>query len=440
VAVERGPSLLARLRPSRLSAYAALLFLAVGVVQLAGSLLFYQEIDKQTLREDHARRVAELLVVSDRVYRREGKLTEATMTTRHLRIAAGSAPTVADSERSGEVERISRQIVVWEPGLAQRPLHLAIARERSGRRHLVGSMQLADGVWLNFQSRDISSMWSIAFRATVMTLLTFAASLGVGLVVIRLLTLPLRRLSDAAAAIGQGRRVAIREVGPSDLRDLAHAMNEMQDRIARLMEEQAKSFEAISHDLRTPLTRQKLAADLIDDPEIRDIVSGSADEMEALLQSLQQFLRAQHIAAVVDVVDLDAALRDMIAPFAGKVQLHPAGDTLVETYREPLLLALRALIENAGRYGERVEVAVERSGDDWIVAISDDGPGIPACHFDDVLAPFFRLDAARGRTTKGFGLGIPTANVLLRRFGGTLAFSATQGGGLTVRVTVPRAD
>ena len=105
-----------------------------------------------------------------------------------------------------------------------------------------------------------------------------------------------------------------------------------------------------------------------------------------------------------------------------------------------MLLALRALVENAGRYGERVEVAVERSGDDWIVAISDDGPGIPACHFDDVLAPFFRLDAARGRTTKGFGLGIPTANVLLRRFGGTLAFSATRGGGLTVRVTVPRAD
>ena len=437
--VERGSSLLSRLRPSRLSAYAALLFLAVGIVQLAGSLLFYQEIDKQTLRQDHARRVAELLVVSDRVYRRDGNLTAATMTTRHLQLAVGAKPTVPRSGDAPGIDWISRQIVIWEPDLADRPLHLAIARERGGRRNLIGSMQLANGSWLNFQSRDISSMWSVALRATVMTLLTFAACLGVGLVAIRLLTQPLRRLSDAVEAIGQGRRVTIREGGSADLRDLAHAMNEMQDRIARLMEDQAKSFEAISHDLRTPLTRQKLAADLIDDREIREIVMGSADEMESLLQSLQQFLRAQHLAAEPEIVDLDASLRGLIAPFDGKIRLHPAGDAQVETFREPLLLALRALIENASRFGDKVDVTVKRNGGDWAVAITDDGPGIPARHFEDVLAPFFRLDEARGRTTKGFGLGIPTAHLLLRRFGGGLSFEEPAGGGLTVRVAVPQA-
>src|SRR5690606_13888883 len=146
------------------------------------------------------------------------------------------------------------------------------------------SMQVADGAWLDFKSRENSKMWPIAWRAMVMTLLTFLGCVAVGLVTIRRLTAPLRRMSDAAEAIGQRRRVTIREVAPADWRDLARAMNEMQDRIARLMEDQARSFEAISHDLRTPLQRQKLAADLIDDPEIREIVSATADEMEAMLQ------------------------------------------------------------------------------------------------------------------------------------------------------------
>lgn len=301
-------------------------------------------------------------------------------------------------------------------------------------------MQVADGSWLNFQSSDISSMWPIAFRAMAMTLLTFAACLGIALIAIRLLTDPLRRLSEAAEAIGQGRRVAIREVGPADLRDLARAMNEMQDRIARLIEDQAKSFEAISHDLRTPLARQKVAADLIGDPEIREIIAASADEMEAMLLSLQQFLRAQHLAAEPEPVDLPAALRDLVAPFGARVRLSPSGPAEAETYREPLLLALRALIENASRFGEHVEVAIERRGEDWIVAVSDDGPGIPPERFEDVLAPFFRLDDARRRTTAGFGLGIPTAHLLLRRFGGGLSFVPAERGGLTVRVRVPRAE
>jgi two-component system, OmpR family, osmolarity sensor histidine kinase EnvZ len=433
-------NLLARLQPRRLSGYAALLFLAVGVIQLVGSLLFYQAIDKQTLREDHARRIAEMLVVSDRVYRRDGRLTAEIMTSHHLEVSIAPRPSVSQQRDDEDLAGLARTIVAWEPTLANRPLRLAIARERGGRRNLVGSMQVADGAWLDFKSRDISTMWPIAWRAMVMTLLTFVACFAVGLIAIRRLTAPLRRMSDAAEAIGKGRRVAIREVGPADLRDLARAMNEMQDRIARLMEDQARSFEAISHDLRTPLQRQKLAADLIDDAEIREIVGASADEMEAMLRSLQQFLRAQHLAAEPEPIDLGAALRDLVAPFGERVRLASADEAVVVSYREPLLLALRALIENASRFGERVDVTIEHDGADWTVAITDDGPGIPAEHFEDVLAPFFRLDEARGRTTHGFGLGIPTAHLLLRRFGGGLSFEPSSGGGLTVRVRVPHAE
>lgn len=421
----------------RLSAYTALLVVAVAVVQLVASLMFYRAIDEQTLREDHARRVAELLVVGDRVFRLEGQRASSVMTSRHLRVSVASDPAVSQPSRNDELGRMREQILRWEPGLSGKPLHLAIKSTGAGRRDLVGSMQLAEGNWLNFESRDISSMWPIALRATWMTLVATAICLGLGLVAIRLLTQPLRRLSEAADAIGQGRRVEIRENGPTDLRNLAHAMNEMQGRIALLLEDQAKSFEAISHDLRTPLARQKLAAELIETPDIREIMESSTDEMEAMLQSLQQFLRAQHLAAELEAVDLDALLRTVIAPCADKVRLATIKGAQAETYREPLMLALRALIENACHFGKKVDVRIRRAAENWMIEIEDDGPGIPPKHLEDVLAPFFRLDAARGRTTKGFGLGIPTAHRLLTRFGGGLSFSNAPEGGLIVHVRIP---
>lgn len=426
------------MRSPRLSAYAAFVFVVIGIVQLAASLLFYRSIDEHTLREDHARRVAELLVVSDRVHRLDPQSTASVMTSRHLEVALAPTPSVPRRGKAEGLTRISRLIVGWEPSLANRRLHLAIEPAGRVRRDLVGSMELSPGNWLNFRSRDISSMWPVALRATWMTLVTALACMGIGLIAIRLLTTPLRRLSEAAGAIGQGRRVEIREGGPADLRNLARAMNEMQGRIARLLEDQAKSFEAISHDLRTPLARQKLAAEMIADSDLSEIVNASTDEMEAMLQSLQQYLRAQHLQAEPEAVDLASSLQGMIEPLGANGRLVAPSQVAVTTYREPVLLALRALIENARRFGETVEVRISEEAGEWFVEIEDDGPGIPSQHFGDVLAPFFRVDAARGRTTEGFGLGIPTAHRLLTRFGGDISFENAAAGGLTVRVRVPR--
>lgn len=424
--------------PLRLSTYAASLFVAIGTVQLLASLAFYRAIDADTLREDHARRVAELLVVSDRVSRLTPDAIPAVMSSRHLLVEVTPAPGIVRPSADRDLIGIGRQIVGWESSLADKPLHLAIRTGGSGRRDLVGSMRMSDGRWLNFQSRDISSTWPIALRAAWMTLATTLVALGFGLMALRLLTRPLRRLSAAARAIGEGGRVAIREDGPTDLRNLASSMNEMQDRIARLLSDQAKSFEAISHDLRTPLARQKVAAGMVGDPEIGEILSRSADEMEAMLQSLQRYLRAQHLAAEPETVDLGPLLRDLAAAFAPDMRLTVPARASVTTYREPLLLALQALVENARHFGTRVDVLVEQVAGEWFVEIGDDGPGIPAERHEDVLAPFFRLDEARGRTVQGFGLGIPTAHRLLTRFGGGLAFRNAVGGGLVVRVRVPR--
>lgn len=419
-----------------LSVYAALLIVALAAIQLAASLLFYRAIDEQTLLDDHARRVAELLVVSDRVFRLDGNRTPSLMSSKHLQVTVAATASVKQAQDTYQIEEIGRLIVAWEPSLASKALRLSIEPAGRGRRDLIGSMPLEGGRWLNFRSRDISSMWPIALRATWMTLVTTFACLVAGLAAVRLLMRPLRRLSDAAAEIGKGRRVAIDEAGPTDVRDLARSMNTMQDRIAGLLEEQAKSFEAISHDLGTPLARQKLAAELVPDDDVREIMEDSVREMEAMLHSLRQFLRAQHLTAEPAPVDLHCLLREVSAPHADKVRIAPGNEVVVETFREPLWLALQALIDNACRFGSQVHLAVLKNGSDWIIEIADDGPGVAPEHFEDIIAPFVRLDLARGRTTKGFGLGVPTAYRLITRFGGKLSFH--QGRGLIVHIEVPR--
>jgi two-component system, OmpR family, osmolarity sensor histidine kinase EnvZ len=426
-------------RSLRLSAYAAVLVATIGAVQLIASLIFYREIDANTLREDHARRVAELLVVSERVFALHPGAVPKVMTSSHLEVSLAAKPSVIGQTRSADLKGLRAQIVRWEPALAGRDLHLAIVRAQKGRRDLIGSMALPDGRWLNFESQDISSMWPIALRATWMTLVTALVCLAAALLAIRVLTFPLRRMSEAARAIGGGQRVAIRESGPTDLRNLAHAMNEMQDRIAHLVEDQARSFEAIGHDLRTPLARQKIAAELVEDAEVGAILVESVAEMEALLDSLQQFLRAQHLRSEPETVNLNTLLQDLIAPLGSCARLTRPAVAIAETYREPVQRALEALIENACKYGQRAAVRLRHEDGAWLVEIEDDGPGIPARHFGDVLEPFFRLDEARGRTTKGFGLGIPTAHRLLTRFGGGLSFAGGTGGGLIVTVRIPQA-
>lgn len=432
------PAFLSRLRSRQLAFYAAALLLAVGGVQVAASLLFYDAIDRHTLREDHARRVAELLVVSDRLHHLDPTLAPRLMTTRHLEASLSATPMVTQAGTSPAVREISQHIVRWEPALDKRMLRLEARSGSLGHRDLIGSMQLSDGRWLNFRSRDISSSWPIAFRAMAVTLAITLLCIGIGLVGLRLLTQPLRLLSDAVDAMGKGRLLPLRDGGSADFRALARSMNDMQARITDLEEDQARSFEAISHDLRTPLSRLKIAADFVSDSDIARLVGSSADEMEAMLMSLQNFLRAQHLTAEAEPVELVSAVRDLLASFDGDTELIAPPAATVTTFREPLLMALRPLVENGLHHGTHVRITIASAGDDWRIIVADDGPGISEEYFDRMLDPFFRLDEARARDTAGFGLGIPTAHRLLHRFGGLLRFANARDGGLVVEVMVPR--
>lgn len=426
---------------SRLAVRAATLLLVLAAVQAVASLAFYDVIDKETLREDHARRVAELLVVSNRLHELSPDSLGTTMSTSHLEVALADRPHAIPGREEEGVEEIRGHILRWEPDLGRQRIMLGLEPSRFGYGNLVGAMQLSDGHWLNFRSRDVTSGWPIALRATVLTLITAVIGFALALWSLRIITRPLRELTDAADAIGKGQVVPVRESGPDDLRSLARSMNGMQARIAGMLEDQARSFEAISHDLRTPLSRVTIASDLIDDEEIAGLVRDATQEMEAMLMSLQQYLRAQHLATEPVVMDLGLAVTDLaLGSYEGRVTVDVAPGAVVRTWREPLLMALRPLVENAVHHGGSAQIEVRPDAEGrWTISIADHGPGIPEDQFERILAPFYRIDEARARDTAGFGLGIPTAHRLLQRFGGGLSFARADGGGLLVTVTVPVA-
>ncbi len=434
-------SMRGRLRPHRLVGYAMMLILVLGVVEVVASTLFYDAIDRQSVQEDHARRVAELLVVSNRVHNLDPGLTAGVMSTHHLQATTADKPAIDDSGDQDEVGEIWRHIVAWEPELARQTLHLDIEQRSYGRRDLVGSMEMGGDTWLNFRSRDISTGWPIALRAMVLTLLITLICMGVGLYALRVLTTPLRKLSEAAETLSHGQTLSpIHESGPDDLRNLARSFNDMRARILGLQEDQARSFEAISHDLRTPLSRLKLASDFMGESEISRIVSTSADEMEALLMSLQRFLRAQHMEGVAEPVDLVPMMRALLLPYGDRIVLIAPPRAPVVTWREPLLMAIEPLIDNALHYGTQVELRVGTLGERWMIEIADNGPGLDEAYFEKILDPFFRVDEARPRDTAGFGLGIPTAHQLMKRFGGVLEFRNGNKGGLIARIIVPEPE
>lgn len=422
--------------PGGFVARSILVVVAVVVVQLLASVAFYQAIDRQTLREDHARRIAEFLVVGDRVSRLETDLSQI-MTSRYLEASIADQKPAWPRTREENAEAIEGYVRQWEPSLAQRPMRLWGETGPGGRRYLAGAMALEDGRWLTFRSKDFPRSWPIALRAVAMTLAFALACLVLGAVALRQLGAPLRRLAEAARQFGKGPPVLVKPEGPPELADLSHAFNDMQGRITGLIEDEARAMEALSHDLRTPLSRLKLASDLIGPKDVRGLVSDNVDELEEMLRSLSAWLRAQHQPSTAEETDLAALMRDVLARWPETAAYEGPDSLMAVTHRGPLEQALVQLIDNAVRHGGNAVVRLEATEDGPLITVLDNGPGLSSESLARVYEPFFRGDPARARDTAGFGLGIPTADRLLRRFGGTLSIGNREAGGLEAKLRPP---
>lgn len=420
----------------------ALVVVGILALQLVVSLCCFAIIQRETLREDHARRVAELLVVSARTHQlaqAAGGDAGATMTTSYLKARVSPrAPPIDKAD--AEADAIRRAVVRWEPQLARSDLALWTRADPAGGIALHGAMRLDDGQWLSFQSTAQERFWPSAGRIALLTALFAGLCLAGSFLILRHLGRPLRRLTAAASRLGREPHGPVAVEGPAELRKLSEVFNEMQDRISSLIEDQRSVMQAISHDMRTPLARLQLAADYVQPDDARDILVTNITELDDLLKSLNAYLEAAHRPSEVEATDLPRLIREVLQRWGRTARYRGPRALAVQAHGTALREALSRLVENAVRHGGGAEVELVVTGPGQVrIDVRDHGPGMAPDDLAHVFEPFFRADTARARDTAGFGLGVPTAARLLRRFGGDLAIVNASDGGLLVSIRPPLA-
>jgi len=263
----------------------------------------------------------------------------------------------------------------------------------------------------------------------------------------RWLSAPMRRLQAASRTLGQAlaRNEPPSQVderaGTVEVREAAHVFNEMSRQLGEQVHSRALLVAAISHDLRTPLTRirMRLESSEGDLPTARSIAD--IHEMDDLIESALQVFRGpgghDEASQVTDVNALVQAIVDDLADLGQpvSVQGQPA---LARVQPAGLRRVVSNLVSNALRHGERADVGVHPRGQEVHIVIDDRGPGIPEAQLEAVMQPFYRLESSRNRLTGGSGLGLYIARDLIARQGGTLALANRAEGGLRATIVLPR--
>jgi signal transduction histidine kinase len=265
-----------------------------------------------------------------------------------------------------------------------------------------------------------------------------------GVLVIAGLLLAVRQTSRPVALLAANARTFaarldapdLAEAGAPALRDLSAAFNQMKAQIRGLVEERTRSLAAIAHDLRTYLTRLRLRAEFISDPDQRVRAERDIAEMGALIDDALLFAstasgRKAHGLAVCDLAELTGAEVAIRQELGQPVTFVPQ-DMAVLARIEPLAFkrVLANLVDNAIRYGGAARVALSTQGAEAVLRVEDDGPGVPEAELDRMTAPFERLDVSRGREGGGAGLGLAIVRALAEANGGTFILRNRAQGGL----------
>jgi signal transduction histidine kinase len=247
----------------------------------------------------------------------------------------------------------------------------------------------------------------------------------------------------AAAAEALGRNVAsspLPERGPREVRKAAAAFNDMAERIRMHMAERAQMLAAVSHDVRTALTKLALRLERTEDPEQLERARDDIAQMTALLDDVVVLVReerAEEPRQRLDVATLVQALVDDEASLGRTASYAGDDHAVIDGRPRALRRALTNLIDNALRYAGSVEASVSSSHDRVVIEISDRGPGIPAAERTRVVKPFERLERSRSHDTGGSGLGLAIVQTVIAHHGGKLEFLDRAGGGLSARVCLP---
>ncbi|TBR41582.1 HAMP domain-containing protein [Marinomonas agarivorans] len=270
--------------------------------------------------------------------------------------------------------------------------------------------------------------------------LSIVTVLLLGLFVIRRITKPLAKLAQAAESFGQGADQVVDEIGSKEIRNTAHAFNQMQERIQRYLDDRERLFAAISHDLKTPITRLRLRAEFVDNDNIKYAMVNDLEDLDMLVKGALQSVKETDIhenRVEINIGKLLADLKNDAKLMTRKIQIK---GTLSQPYiGKPLAIkrCLTNLVDNALYYGKGVQIELFESDQTITINILDEGPGIPQEQIDKMFQPYTRLDLPESNHPSGMGLGLSIARNIARAHGGEVTLKNRQQGGLEAKLTLP---
>jgi signal transduction histidine kinase len=277
----------------------------------------------------------------------------------------------------------------------------------------------------------------------MMTLLFAVISVTLlGLWAARALTAPLSSFAKAAESFSlNGAAAPLPERGPEEIRSVARALNRMRERITGLIDDRTRMLAAISHDLRTPITRMRLRSEFIEDEVHRTRMLGDLEQMRSMLESVLSFLRNDRKLEAMTLVDIASTLQlvtDQFADMGHKVSYAGPDHAMATARPDDLHRSVSNLVDNAVRFGAEATIHLNMSPDSATINVEDDGPGISDADKSEMLEPFARGDDARNMDeAAGFGLGLSIARAITLAHGGELSLHDRQPHGLVVRIRIP---
>lgn len=317
-------------------------------------------------------------------------------------------------------------------------------RHRMGRHDawMTVSVLLDDGTWLNmrvpFERPSPPRFFPFLIPIFILTLVVAL----VGVFMMRRANKPLSRMAKAAETLGRDVNAPPmnEEEGPREVREAAHAFNEMQTRLRRFVQDRTHMLAAISHDLRTPITRMRLRAEFVEDDQQREKMLSDLDEMESMIAATLAFARddvANEAVSQIDLAALVESLCEDMRETGGEVTYEGLEELSFKGRPVALKRAVSNLINNALKYATSCTVHLKQEGSKAILSVCDDGPGIPEAELEEVFRPFRRVESSRNKETGGVGLGLAVVRSVAHAHGGTAQLSNRPEGGLDARLILP---
>ena len=260
----------------------------------------------------------------------------------------------------------------------------------------------------------------------------------ISLIFLKNQTRPITALAKAAEKFGRGENVdEFKPSGAAEIRQAGYEFERMRKRIIRHLNQRSEMLSGISHDLRTPLTRMKLQIAFIKDSELSKNLSEDIDEMEKMLNEYLQFTKSS-FQEKDEMFDLTQLIDEICKKFNNKnlsVNLMPR--VYFNGRKNLIKRCVNNLLNNAIKYGKKVNIELTKSNNNLFIKVEDDGPGIPENEYENVFKPFYKINKGRADSKSSVGLGLSIASDIIRSHGGNIKLEKSKMNGLGIRIFLP---